>query len=197
QQPEQLHRILQQVNHHLLEASNQDPGLADMHSTFCALVFNQRTRRAVWLHVGDSRIYHFRQGQLISRTRDHSMLQWLQDHQQTAPSCQRNTLYSALGEHSSQLQVDVSSVFSACPGDWFLLCSDGLWEHFSDDELGLMGSNLRLQPDCCTHIHQVALSRARGRADNLSSILLFIEHEGTQSGSYPWQSQRGYRVDQV
>jgi PPM family protein phosphatase len=174
QNPDTLQALLQQVNRQLLGLQQSEPGLSDMHSTFCALVFHTRNRQATWLHAGDSRVYHFRQHRCVSRTLDHSMHQWMKDHGQ-ALAGNRNSLYSALGEAADQLRIDVSETVVAQAGDWFLLCSDGLWEHFNEQELGLMGSNLRHEKDCCAHVHELALERARGLADNLSSIMLFIE----------------------
>lgn len=171
--PTELLSMVHRVNNGILDAQQAHPELADMHTTLCALVFNQRTRRAVCLHVGDSRIYRFHQSNLLSRSKDHSVLQWMLDHAQPEPANSRNALYTALGEQAPELHVEISEVFAVSPGDWFLLCSDGLWEHFSDAELGLLGVSLWHSTDCCTHIHQLAMSRAGGRADNLSSIFLF------------------------
>lgn len=180
--PDALMAITHAVNRSILFVQQHNPGLADMHSTLCALLVNCKSGRSVCVHVGDSRVYHFSQQALRFRTRDHSVLQWMQDHQPDAGPQARNALYTALGEPEGQLQVAVSDVFQLQPGDWFLLCSDGLWEHFSDEELGLLGCNLRDSSDCCDHIHQLAYARAQGRSDNLSSVLLFIDDRGSSSG---------------
>ncbi|MEQ9105932.1 MAG: serine/threonine-protein phosphatase [Limnobacter sp.] len=171
----QLLAMVHKVNHGILEAQQANAALVDMHTTLCALVLNQRSSEAVCVHVGDSRVYHFQNNQLKSRTKDHSILQWMADNRQVQPETNRNALYTALGEPPQQLQVEVSPPFVVLSGDWFLLCSDGLWEHFSDDELVLLGSNLRNDSACAGHIHELAQSRAGGRADNLSSILVFID----------------------
>lgn len=171
----QLLAMVHGVNQGILQSQQANAELADMHTTVCVLVLNQRSSEAVCVHVGDSRVYHFQNNCLKSRTKDHSILQWMIDNRQVKPEANRNALYTALGEPPQQLQVEVSAPFAVLPGDWFLLCSDGLWEHFSDDELVLLGSNLRDDSACAGHIHELALSRARGRADNLSSILVFID----------------------
>lgn len=166
--------MVQRVNLGILKSQQLDAELEDMHTTLCALVLNQQSGQAVWLHVGDSRVYHFQGSVLAARTKDHSVLQWMADNQQAEPAPSRNALYTALGEQPQQLVVEVSPISVVKPGDWFLLCSDGLWEHFSDSELALLGSNLRHDPTCVEHIHQLALARAKGRADNLSSMLVFV-----------------------
>lgn len=167
--------MVHSVNHGILEAQQKNAELADMHTTVCVLVLNKRTSEAVCVHVGDSRVYHFQNNSLKSRTKDHSIAQWMADNRQTKPQPSRNALYTALGEPPQQLQVEVSQPFAVLSGDWFLLCSDGLWEHFSDDELVLLGTNLRNDPAFAGHMHQLALHRAAGRADNLSSILVFVD----------------------
>lgn len=171
----QLVAMVHRVNHGILQAQELNTQLADMHTTLCVLVLNQRSGEAVCVHVGDSRIYHFQNNCLKSRTKDHSISQWMLDNRQTNPEANRNALYTALGEPPQQLQVEVSPPFVVFSGDWFLLCSDGLWEHFSDEELALLGSSLRNDSAFAAHMHQLALSRASGRADNLSSILVFID----------------------
>lgn len=167
--------MVQRVNLGILKSQQLHAEREGMHTTLCALVLNQQSGQVVWLHVGDSRVYHFQGSTLAARTKDHSVLQWMADHQRTEPVPSRNALYTALGEQTEQLVVDISPIAVASPGDWFLLCSDGLWEHFSDEELALLGTNLRHDPSCAEHIHQLALSRAKGRADNLSSMLVFVE----------------------
>jgi serine/threonine protein phosphatase PrpC len=174
QDARQLLGIAHQANRAVLEAQQAHPDLADMHTTLCVLVLNRKTAQATWLHVGDSRVYHFNNAAFLRRTKDHSVLQWMQDQQQPELSQARNALYTAIGEQAEQLQVDVSLPCAVSPGDWFLLCSDGLWEHFTDEELGLLGSNLKHDSGCSSHIHQLALSRSQGQADNLSSILVFV-----------------------
>lgn len=109
-------------------------------------------------------------------------MQWMADHQPLQAPGSRNALYTALGEPESRLQVDVFQPVRLSPGDWFLLCSDGLWEHFTDEELGHWGHKLWLNPDCNMHLHSLACNRACGQADNLSSIVLFVEEGGHSSG---------------
>lgn len=178
----ELRAMVNQVNTRILKMQLSNARLQDMHTTFCALVLNTRTLQAVWLHVGDSRVYRFHHDSLLSKTKDHSMRQWIADHHPTKPAPSRNTLYTALGEPTAELTIDISEVCSVVSGDWFLLCSDGLWEHFTDAELGLMGISLWNQRDCCTHIHQLALDRAGGAADNLSSVVVFVGERGSSKG---------------
>lgn len=177
-----LLELMQQVSQNILHQQTTHPDCSDMHTTVCLLVINQRSAQAVWLHVGDSRVYHFQQAVLRSKTRDHSVLQWMIDHQQSDGQASRNALYTALGEQNEHRHMDVTEPCCLLAGDWFLMCSDGLWEHLNDDELALLGTSLWCAEDCNAHIHQLAFNRALGRADNLSSILVFVGEGGAQFG---------------
>jgi PPM family protein phosphatase len=177
-----LLQLIRHVNQNIVYQQTAHPDYADMHTTICMLVINQRSGQAIWLHVGDSRVYHFQQTELRTRTKDHSVLQWMTDHQQLDEHTSRNALYTALGEQTEQLQIEVTKSCNLRTGDWFLMCSDGLWEYLSDDELALLGTNLWCAVDCNAHIHQLAFNRALGRSDNLSSILVFVSEGVAQSG---------------
>ncbi|HZX28847.1 MAG TPA: protein phosphatase 2C domain-containing protein [Telluria sp.] len=94
---------------------------------------------AVWAHCGDSRLYLIRRGQVLTRTRDHSHIEYLIAKGQAtaaerASHPDRNKLYNCLGA-SSLPKVEVSGQASLLPGDVFLLCSDGLWAMLSDDDI--------------------------------------------------------------
>jgi serine/threonine protein phosphatase PrpC len=112
-----------------------------MHTTAVALFVDLIRQRALWGHVGDSRLYVFRQGQLAQRTRDHSVVQALADAGAIAAAdmvshAQRSELLCALGSEPEDLSVSVSDgAWRILPGDVFLLCSDGYWEYLDDEAL--------------------------------------------------------------
>lgn len=113
----------------------------NMHTTLVCLVINAHEHTARWAHAGDSRLYWFREGQLMDRTRDHSLVQSLVDagvwHQDDIKSHARgNELISALGIAAADLTVSVSSEPAHLEaGDAFLLCTDGCWEYLDDSTL--------------------------------------------------------------
>lgn len=89
-------------------------------------------------NVGDSRVYHIRDGKVIGRTKDHSVPQLLfefgeisEDEMRTHKD--RNKIVQALGL-SEEFKVNIQQ-FEYLPGDIFLLSSDGFWENFSYSEL--------------------------------------------------------------
>lgn len=152
-------------------SSEQEP-----HSTIVALLL--QTGRADWAHVGDSRLYHFRHGQLISHTEDHSYVNQLVAQGQLASGNIANhkmghILTRAIGSLEPP-QPTLGSIESLEPGDVFLLCSDGLWHYFTDSELGDMVSELH--PREASEILVInARERAEGRGDNLSFAILKAE----------------------
>lgn len=94
--------------------------------------------QAYWLNIGDSRLYHFRNGRRLMRTRDHSAVQLLMDlgeidESEMANHPAQNRLYRCLGgeEHP---KPDLGQ-FAIQAGDLLALCSDGVWEHLTEAEI--------------------------------------------------------------
>lgn len=171
-----LHGLLERANEQILSAQSAQQACQGMHSTACVLLLNTATGAALHAHVGDSRIYHFRGAALLRRTVDHSVRQWLIDQGQSPDGQARNALYTALGEPPSHFVVSSTpQPVEVFPGDWFLMCSDGLWEFFSDEELALLGQQLRASPSFFTHVHRLVMERAKGQADNFTGLAVFVD----------------------
>ena len=109
-----------------------------MRTTFAMLGVTEWKAR--WVHVGDSRVYWFRDGFLMSRTRDHNVAELVSgvaDESLTAPShkADRHRLLRAIGG-AETCRADLSdTVVALQPGDTFLLCSDGLWSLIPDEKI--------------------------------------------------------------
>lgn len=133
--------------------------------------------QAFWAHVGDSRLYMFRNRKLVFQTADHSV-PW-----QLAGSGEIS--YSAIRGHEDRNRLlrvfdglDISRVeYSASitalqPGDTFLLCTDGFWEYVFEAE---MESQLALSSDpdeILNNLHGLLLSRAPADIDNYTALAL-------------------------
>lgn len=94
---------------------------------------------ATWAHCGDSRLYWMRQGQILARTRDHSLIESLIAQGKVDPGerdthPERNRLFNCLGAPNLPV-VEVSHQATLQPGDVMLLCSDGLWATLPDHVL--------------------------------------------------------------
>lgn len=94
---------------------------------------------AVAAHIGDSRIYQFRNGKIIYQTLDHSLVQMAVLVGKLKPDAlrnhpDRNQLFRVLGDHDEDPKID-STELSVQAGDHFLLCSDGFWEHVTESDM--------------------------------------------------------------
>jgi serine/threonine protein phosphatase PrpC len=152
-------------------ASEKEP-----HSTLVAVLLQKDS--AVWVHAGDSRLYHFRDGALAHKTIDHSYgSRMMADGTlvEGGPETDRfkNVLFSAIGI-GHDLRLDYGSVEDLQPGDVFLLASDGLWAYFSEKELGTMVRNFSAR-DAAENFVRQARDRAQGRGDNLSVAIVKLE----------------------
>jgi serine/threonine protein phosphatase PrpC len=147
------------------------------HSTVAAFLLRPDLRCDV-VHAGDSRVYHFRGLEMISRTTDHSFVQRLveegkitEDQANTHP--QSNLLTGCLGTHQdpphSPWHID-----AVLPGDILLACSDGLWHYFSPKELGAIVHSLPPR-EASEMLVAKARQRARGGGDNLSLAMVRVD----------------------
>jgi serine/threonine protein phosphatase PrpC len=152
-------------------ASEKEP-----HSTLVAVLLQKDS--AVWIHSGDSRLYHFRDGALAHKTIDHSYGSRLTADGtlvEGGPETERfkNVLFSAIGI-GHDLRLDYGSVEDLRPGDAFLLASDGLWAYFSEKELGAIVKNFSAR-DAAENLVRHARERAQGHGDNLSVAIVKLE----------------------
>ncbi|MDW8361409.1 MAG: protein phosphatase 2C domain-containing protein [Myxococcales bacterium] len=117
------------ANRKIFEASNRSLDVRGMGTTVVGIVFNRERGKAYIAHVGDSRCYRIRNGQIVQLTRDHSLLN---DYllvmpdmpQEQRDELPRNVITRALGMQESVL-IDLVPDDPE-PGDRYVLCSDGL-----------------------------------------------------------------------
>lgn len=127
-------------------------------------------------HAGDSRLYLLRDGKVLTRTRDHSMVyQWFEWGMITAEEArthpQRNQIVNCLGGIQDMFYVESGEPVMMCDGDVLLLGSDGLWGPFTDQEIAeaFVASPVAGALDS---LIQRALEREDGRSDNATGIAL-------------------------
>ena len=165
------------TNESIYNAAQNQPQYAGMGTTLAAAVFHDNAVTVA--HIGDSRLYRWRAGELETVTKDHSLLQEQIDSGVITPeqarfSQNRNLVTRALGvDPVVEAEIHEHSVL---PGDIYLLCSDGLNDMIEEAEIGLaiesMGSNLEL---CAQQLVQMA--NDKGGRDNISVILVGIRTE--------------------
>lgn len=123
-----LQEAVQAANRALVTKISENPSLQGMGTTVAALVLSSRS--ALTAHVGDSRIYQFRQGKKKFRTDDHSIVsEMVRNHtlteEQARLSPQSNVITRALGI-APEVMIDVHEQPYE-KGDRFMLCTDGIW----------------------------------------------------------------------
>lgn len=195
-----LETLCQQA-HEELRRRGEDVANGEPHSTVVALLI--KDGRACWAHVGDSRLYHFRGGRCLARTEDHSLAQLKVSRgelraDQLASDPDQHKLLRGLGGIDAPLVEHGGAVLGHRQS--FVLCSDGIWESLSTEELGALAS--RQDQDHALH-EALALAVERGGADgdNAALIVVRIERESTlqqwkrKLGVAVWGRVSGHRAD--
>ena len=147
------------------------------HSTVAAFIVSPN-RECDLIHAGDSRIYHFRGAEMVSRTIDHSYVQRLVDEGQITEEeanshPQSNLLTGCLGTHQDP-PLTHRRISDLEVGDALLACSDGLWHYFTPREIGAIIHALPPR-EASEMLVNKARQRARGGGDNLSLALVRVD----------------------
>ena len=161
----------------VLRAIRQDVSLYGMGTTVVGFFLDGDV--AAVAHVGDSRAYRFRGGQLEQLTQDHT---WVNEQvvagflskEQARAHPLKNVVTRALGG-DSDVMVDVREL-KVETGDRFLLCSDGLTTMLSDRDIKERLATGRSLHEICRGL--VTDANARGGYDNVTVVLLEIEETG-------------------
>lgn len=166
-----------QTNSAIYNAAESQPQYAGMGTTLVLALFHDN--KVTVAHIGDSRLYRLRDGELTQLTKDHSLLQEQIDAgmitaEDARHSQNKNLVTRALGV-DPEVETEIHD-HDALPGDIFLLCSDGLNDMVEDEEtamtLQVLGANLDL---AATQLIQMA--NDNGGRDNVSVILVKILRE--------------------
>ncbi|HMV05158.1 MAG TPA: protein phosphatase 2C domain-containing protein [Accumulibacter sp.] len=144
------------------------------HSTVAMLLL--QPDRVSWAHCGDSRFYHFRGDQLVFRSTDHSyvmqlVLQGRITPEQALAHPNRNILLTSLGGAQAP-KIAFGECLGLQPGDTFLLCSDGLWSYFSDQEFAWVINGSASVREASELLVNRARGLAVGDGDNISLAIL-------------------------
>ena len=179
---EALADLIRQANAEIHRQSGDDPDLAGMGTTVTAAYLDGDV--VVVAHVGDSRAYLLRDGDLIRLTRDHSLVGELvargkltEEQAETHP--QRSVITRALGAYP-EVEVD-TDVYPARAGDLFLLCSDGLTGMVHEPVLKPMLEDRSRSLEQTGRALIAAANEAGGR-DNITVILFRLEEVEDRRG---------------
>ncbi len=167
---------VKKANRFIYQKSVEDPACSGMGTTvtICLIYGSQ----ALVAHVGDSRAYMLRGGQLHQITTDHSLVNELVKSGQITPEeaahhPHRNVITRALGTDSG-VEIDLYE-FGVLPGDAVLLCSDGLNTMLSDSELvHILTEKQGSSPNELAE-NMVLMANEKGGFDNITAVLLTKE----------------------
>lgn len=162
----------------------------DPQATVAALILTPQGQ-AVWAHVGDSRIYRFTGEHCAERSGDTAYVEHLVNVDKLPPEAakkHRSTrmLTNVLGNRQKLPFVTTGEHLQLVAGDTFLLCSDGLWQYFTDAELGaVLGRSTPRQAS--EKLIGKAMERAKGKGDNCTMAIIKLVAPPTEAPGYTVQ----------
>jgi protein phosphatase len=165
------------ANSAIYQASQTQPQYSGMGTTLVVALWHDNQISVG--HIGDSRLYRLRNGALEQITRDHSLLQEQIDsgmitREQARHSQNKNLVTRAVGI-DPEVETEVHT-YAVEPGDLYLLCSDGLSDMVSDEDVQLtltsLSANLPLAAE-----QLVQLANDSGGRDNISVILVRVARQ--------------------
>ncbi|WP_084650762.1 Stp1/IreP family PP2C-type Ser/Thr phosphatase [Runella zeae] len=169
---ESLFLAFTKANRSIWQAASRNSQQRGMGTTCTALVVCDQS--LYMAHVGDSRLYIFKNGQILQLSTDHTYVQMLVSQGVITPleaekHPERNVLTRAMGTHN-KVEIDVETLtYKLENDDRVLLCTDGLYDYLSNDEI----AQLMLIPALNESAQQLVESaKQRGGHDNITVLLL-------------------------
>ncbi|MFM7563296.1 MAG: PP2C family protein-serine/threonine phosphatase [Planctomycetota bacterium] len=168
--PERLKRAIVDTNAEIHRKGQANEEFHHMGTTCSALTLSPDGALAA--HVGDSRVYRFRNNRLEQLTFDHSLVWEMRaagslTNKDDLSKIPKNVITRSLGPYP-EVQVDLEGPFPVLPGDSYLLCSDGLTGQVTDEEIGAV---LAVLPPAEATRFLIDLANLRGGPDNTTIII--------------------------
>jgi serine/threonine protein phosphatase PrpC len=164
--------------HDAVVVVGEEVGIGSRPRTTCAVCL-VHDGVATWAHVGDTRVYFSRAGELVTRTRDHTAIEaLLQDglisEDEIPGHPMRHYVEFCLGGAPEQPLVTVSEPTELAPGDMVLLCSDGLWSGASDATLAAGPQQDASLADWLSRTAGRAVRACTPYSDNTTAAALYV-----------------------
>ena len=170
---EAINNLLKTAQHKLVDYARERSLNEDMATTFSLLVLNGSRAFISW--CGDSRVYHIRNGKILYKTSDHSLVNTLVKsgeitEAEAAAHPQKNIILKAIRADYSPIEAEAIWVNNIEDGDYFLLCTDGLLENISDNDLESLIQKTNPEEEAMIYaFQQYCFNKTR---DNYSMYLL-------------------------
>lgn len=167
-----IRRAFTEANNDIFDIGQKNPEFKGLGTTGTALFIRAE---GAWIgHVGDSRAYRIRSGKVEQLTFDHSWVWEIARRQGIDPDqlgdFKKNVIVRSLGPDEN-VEVDIEGPHPTQPGDVFLLCSDGLSNEVTPDEIGAVVQSM--PPDEAAKF-LISLANVRGGRDNITCIIVQV-----------------------
>jgi len=175
---ERVASLIQEANRRVFRRSSEDAAASGMGTTMTVALVDRATGSIALGHVGDSRAYRVRAGELVQLTDDHSLVGELVRSgklsvEEAEAHPQRSVITRAVGTEP-EVDVDTFTV-EAEPGDLYLLCSDGLTDMVSDREILSVLAGADDLDRAARAL--VDAANAGGGEDNITVVLFAVDDE--------------------
>ena len=174
--------------HHQIIRYASEKGMLDTPRTTVVAAILQGTG-VTWVHCGDSRLYVLRDGELLTRTRDHSYLEQQNAGIIKVSTANRNILFTCLGSPAKPV-FDIAGPLTLQEGDKLMLCSDGLWGSLTDAEIVRHMASKSVS-DAVPEMVEHALRVGGPRSDNVTVLAMEWETPDV------FESTRGVSTDSI
>lgn len=168
---------IEDVNRQVFQMGRKDPDLRGMGTTLCCMLFHPKG--VIYAHVGDSRIYRYRNHKLQQLTKDHSLVRELLEmgqlnERQAGEFAYRNIITKAIGTEANVLPS--ARVSDLRNGDLYLMCTDGLSDSVSIHEMETLINNHTNLSELAVAL--VNTAKEKGGFDNITLVLAGVnKHE--------------------
>jgi serine/threonine protein phosphatase PrpC len=183
---ERLQHAFEAAQHAVQDAPRRDPAAEGCRTT--AVVLEIARGRAVWGHLGDTRLYHFRGGAVAHQTLDHSMPQALVQTGAIRPEeirrhPDRNRLLKSLGGEGEAAPTLLEEPIALAAGDAFLLCTDGFWEFVTEEDMLAALGGASGPAEWLERMENGLLHVATGSHDNYSATAVLLRDRGARAAA--------------
>jgi len=171
--PSTVSYCIERAHERVRHEQEQSPQLASMRTTIVLLICDGE--KALWGHVGDARLYHFRRGGIRYQTKDHSVPQTLVaageiESRDIRFHEDRGRILRALGQEGNLKTQVPDEAITVQPGDAFLLCTDGFWEYVTEARMEVTLAQSPTADSWLGRMEQIIWSCADDGHDNYSAI---------------------------
>ncbi|MCI5803242.1 MAG: protein phosphatase 2C domain-containing protein [Lachnoclostridium sp.] len=163
----------------IMTRQKEDRSCFDMKTTLVLLQIGNE--RITWGHIGDSRLYYFKNSKIVRRTLDHSVLQMLVAVGEIKEKAirhhpDRNRLLRVLGMEMDEIKYEVEEPVERQTNQQFLLCSDGFWELIEEKKMEATLRRAKDPQSWLDAMEKIVNKNGRGTdMDNYSAIAVWIE----------------------